>query len=141
MNILKIKTEKRTLGNFGEAAAAKFLRRAGYKILERNYVSDEGEIDIICCDKKVMAFVEVKTRTVGKESPLEPRPASAVTKEKQRKLARCAAFYGAYYGRGYQLRLDVIEVLVEDSGGRRKISEIKHLVGAFDRTDAFSRGY
>ena len=141
MNILKIKTEKRTLGNFGEDAAAKFLRRAGYKILERNYVSDEGEIDIICCDKKVMAFVEVKTRTVGKESPLEMRPASAVTKEKQRKLAKAAAFYGAYFGRGYQLRLDIIEVMVDGSGKKPEVSEIKHLIGAFDRSDAFSRGY
>ena len=138
MNILKIKTEKRLLGDIGERAATKFLKKAGYKILERNYVSGDSEIDIICKRDALMAFVEVKTRTVGHESPIEPRPAAAVTQKKQQKIIKAAALYGAYYGKGMKKRLDVIEVWVDDSSGKPKIAEIKHLEGAFDRSDAFS---
>ena len=50
MNILKIVTERRKIGNVGERAAAKYLRRHGYKILERNYVFENAEIDN--CKKK-----------------------------------------------------------------------------------------
>ncbi len=138
LNILGIKTEKRKLGDIGEDAAAKFLRRAGYKIIERNYVTSDCEVDIICADGKTMAFVEVKTRTLGRMSPMEPRPASAVTKEKQKKIIKAATVYGAYHRKGRRLRLDIVEVLIDDSGGKPKVAEIKHLPGAFDRTDAFS---
>ena len=133
MNILKVKTEKRMLGDVGENAAAKFLRKAGYKILERNYVSDGVEIDIICADQKTMVFVEVKTRTVGSASPFEPRPAASVDKEKQRKIIKAAAFYGARNGKGRQLRLDIIEVFIDRAGKKPKVAEIKHLIGAFGK--------
>ena len=66
------------------------------------------------------------------------RPAAAVTQKKQQKIIKAAALYGAYYGKGMKKRLDVIEVFVDDSSGKPKIAEIKHLEGAFDRSDAFS---
>ena len=62
MNILHVLTSRRRLGNFGEEAAARFLKRNRYKILERNYVGKRGEIDIIASKKKAMVFVEVKKR-------------------------------------------------------------------------------
>lgn len=130
--ILNVRTDKKELGNFGEKSAVRFLKRSGYKILERNFECDEGEVDIICRDKTTIAFVEVKTRTVGRESPLEARPAAAVTLEKQKKLVRCAALYGGLRGRGYKLRLDIIELYVDGSGKRPKVAKINHLVGAFD---------
>lgn len=131
-HILKVKTEKRELGDFGEKAAARFLKREGYKIVERNFECDEGEVDIICRDRTTLAFVEVKTRTVGHESKFEGRPASAVTLEKQKKLVKCAALYGGLRGRGYKLRLDIVEVFVDGSGKRPRVEKINHLVGAFD---------
>ena len=86
MNILKILTVKREIGNIGELAAVKFLRKNGYKILERNYVAAGYEIDIIAENRDYTVFTEVKTRTLGAQSPKEARPASSVTPEKQRKL-------------------------------------------------------
>ncbi len=47
MNILKIFTEKRIIGNIGEDAVVKYLKKNHYKILERNYVMGDHEIDII----------------------------------------------------------------------------------------------
>ena len=58
-------TDKKEIGNFGEDFTSKFLKKSGYKILERNYHSRYGEIDIIASKGAVLAFVEVKTRTEG----------------------------------------------------------------------------
>ena len=51
------------LGKNGEEIATEFLRKKGYKILERNFEASQGEIDIIAKDDKELVFVEVKTRT------------------------------------------------------------------------------
>ncbi len=137
MKILEIKTELRELGSFGEEAAASFLRKSGYKILERGFVAFGHEIDIIAQDKTVTAFVEVKTRTVGYSDPREPRPASAVTQKKQRGIISAAKAYAAMARDGKRMRFDIIEVYAEkDERGRWSAKEIKHLKGAFDRNTA-----
>ena len=59
------------LGERGENVAAKFLRNQGYKILERNYRTSVGEIDIIARDGKTLVFVEVKTRAYDDPTPEE----------------------------------------------------------------------
>ncbi|MFH1244724.1 MAG: YraN family protein [bacterium] len=53
-------------GNKGEALAAEYLQVKGYKILQRNYRSRWGEVDIICKQQNVVVFVEVKTKTTDK---------------------------------------------------------------------------
>ena len=50
------------LGAAGEKAAAKYLRRRGYRIVARNYRCRGGEIDLIALDADTIVFVEVKTR-------------------------------------------------------------------------------
>ena len=139
MEILKVDTEKRRLGDFGEAEAAKFLRKNGYRILERNYVAMEHEVDIIAEDKYAVAFVEVKTRRLDRLSPMEPRPASSVTREKQRSIIAAAKCYIAYHPPTKHVRLDIIEVYVSEEGGKLKVAEIKHLKGAFDSNTAYKR--
>ena len=88
MNILKILTEKRLKGNLGERAAAKYLKKKGYKILERNLVANGNEIDIVAFDKKrnTVVFTEVKARSIRGIGSFESRPAASVTPEKQRKI-------------------------------------------------------
>ncbi len=135
MNILKILTPKRITGNFGENAAARYLRKKGYKILERNFVAGGNEIDIIAKSRDTIAFIEVKTRTVGKESPLEPRPAAAVDYEKQRKIIASASLYLTNLqtrgkAEGLRARLDVMEVYVSDTK-KKKTEKIIHIEGAF----------
>ena len=57
-------TQKRLqLGKHGEEATVKYIKKQGYRILEKNFRTKTGEIDIIAEDKKVVAFIEVKTRT------------------------------------------------------------------------------
>jgi putative endonuclease len=80
---------RRTFGDRGERAAAKFLRRRGMKILERQHRSRLGEIDLVALDRGQVVFVEVKTRT----SDVAGRPDEAVTRAKQKKLTRLALSY------------------------------------------------
>ena len=114
MKILELLTEKRKIGNKGEKAAEKLLKKSGYKILERNYVAEGHEIDIIACDREHTVFCEVKTRTLGRENPCEPRPASAVTPEKQRKIISTAKYYNSIKNCGRKMRFDVIEIFLDE---------------------------
>lgn len=138
MKILEIDTFRRRIGNLGERLAARYLRRHGYKILEKNFVADGNEIDIIAKKDNTVAFVEVKTRTVGAENPLEPRPASSVTKEKQQKIIKVASAYRRQYSSDCRARFDIIEVYLEKTKTGRKTKEIKHLIGAFDLNTAYA---
>ena len=135
MKILEILTPKRQIGNIGERAAARHLKRGGYKILDRNYTAFDAEIDIIAIKDGTVCFVEVKTRTLGREDAREPRPASAVNPEKQRKIIRCAkAFMSSNYKIKAKMRFDVIEVFLHEN---KKVAEINHLISAFNYNTAF----
>lgn len=91
------------IGKAGEDFAARYLRKNGYQILERNYHSRFGEIDIIAGKGEYIVFVEVKTRKPGSMvSPLE-----SVTPSKQRKIRQTARFYLAAHQDGLQPRFDV----------------------------------
>ena len=81
-------TEKRQVGDIGEKASRKYLKKNGYKIVAKNYNTKYGEIDIVAKDKNYIVFVEVKTR---KENSLYA-PVLAVTKQKQNKLMKVLRF-------------------------------------------------
>ncbi len=68
----------------GEDLAGKFLKKSGYKILKRNYVSKYGEIDIVAYDRGTISFVEVKTRQSENYGP----PELAVTREKRKRIIK-----------------------------------------------------
>ena len=141
MNILKVLTPRRIIGNFGENQAAKLLKKKGYRILEKNYTANGNEIDIIAKNKDTTVFVEVKARNIKYLGYKESRPASSVTPEKQRKIIRTAAYYAAHHPSDTRLRFDVIEVYLEEGCFRPKVKEIKHLEGCFDKNTAFDAKY
>ena len=81
--------ERKSLGKAGEDLAERYLKRQGYAIVERNYRCPLGEIDLIALNKRVVVFVEVKTRRVDTSgAPLE-----SVNAVKQRRLKRTALHY------------------------------------------------
>jgi len=80
---------KLLLGKEGERVAEQYLKKKGYKVVERNYRCAGGELDLIVLDRRVVVFVEVKTRTGhGFGTPLE-----AVEFRKQRKMIQAAQFF------------------------------------------------
>lgn len=77
------------LGPYGEKLAVSFLARQGYEILEQNFKSYFGEIDIIARHNGVYCFVEVKTR----QNDSRGDALESVTKSKQRKIWKTAQSY------------------------------------------------
>ena len=118
-----------SLGARGERAAARFLRRAGYKIIAHQYRDRRGEIDLIATDGRRVVFVEVKTR----RSAQQEHPAEAVDLEKQRRLTRTARAYMKQHGLlNTPSRFDIVAVTWPQNSSR---PTIEHLPGAFDATD------
>lgn len=138
MRILDINTPERLLGNFGEKAACKYLRRHGYKIIKKNFVADNNEIDIIAQSKDTLSFIEVKTRNADAHFSDEPRPASAVDRKKQQKIIKAARIYLAFNPSDKRKQFDIIEVITKQKGQKYSLAEIKHLKNTFNLNTAFS---
>ena len=126
MNILKVLTPNRIIGNFGERRAVWHLIKKGYRILERNYEANGAEIDIIARKKNITAFVEVKARKKGSMvSPLE-----AVNHAKQNHLRIAASRFIQSCDAKYKIlqpRFDVVCVTIGKIGF--KVTE--HIENAF----------
>lgn len=100
---------RRALGQRGEDAAAAYVERQGWTVVERNWRVSAGEVDIICVDGTDLVFVEVKTR----KSSSKGSPDEAVTPAKQRRYERLAREYVAQAGLDdVNVRFDVISILV-----------------------------
>ena len=98
--------ETKTLGNFGEEQAARFLRRRGYRIVERNFRCRQGEIDLIAEGRGFLVFVEVKLRK--DERFAEAR--EFVTAAKQRRILAAAQLWLTQHETDRQPRFDVVEL-------------------------------
>ena len=112
------------LGARGEDAAARFLRRAGYAILARNFTCTLGEIDIICHQDDTIVFVEVKTR----ECQDSADPEENITPAKQRQIHRVARFWLARHDEpDCAYRFDAVTVILPPKGR----PDIQHWIAAF----------
>lgn len=136
MNIFKAKTKRRTLGDIGEKAACRYLKLRGYKILKRNFIAADGEIDIVAESRSAIVFVEVKTRTKETQNEMESRPSAAVTPHKQRHILRTSKFFPKPNGK--PMRFDIIEVIYAKEN-LKKPEQITHMVSAFNRDTAYSK--
>lgn len=114
---------RRRAGDWGEDLALRFLEERGYRLVERNYRTRYGEIDLIVRRERTVVFVEVKLRRGrGFGDPL-----GAVTPRKQEVIRSMAEQYLAQHDPEYdELRFDVIGILA--GGGPPEISYVE---GAF----------
>jgi putative endonuclease len=112
---------KDELGRTGEQVAVEYLERAGLRILDRNWRSANGELDIVAAERRVLVACEVKTRSgTGFGTPLE-----AITRHKQARLRRLAAQWLAAHGVLFdEVRIDAIGVL-RDSSGEFQIEHVR----------------
>ena len=80
---------RQIFGRESESIAVKYLKKQGYKILEQNYRTKLGEIDVIAKDKNTLVFVEIKAR----RSDRYGNPKWAITPKKKRQMSKVALYY------------------------------------------------
>jgi len=123
---------KRSIGNLAEDAAVRHLRKSGCKILERNFSTRLGEIDIIAIDGEVLCFVEVRSRSSADHGGA----LAAFPVKKQRRVLRAAeAYMKIKHLEGVDVRFDYAAVGVGGESGYQVESlknafwpgEIKHI--------------
>lgn len=97
----------KNVGNFGEMLVITYLENLNYKILEKNYNTKFGEIDIIAKDKDEYVFIEVKTRTSNKYG----MPSESVNINKEQHIQNSSKVYIFLNNlENKYIRYDVIEV-------------------------------
>ena len=121
---MSLNNGKQVLGKEGERIAEEYLKKKGYRLVERNYRCAAGELDLIVLDRRVVVFVEVKTRT-GQTfgSPFE-----AVEFRKQRKMIQAAQYFLAE--KKLQQRDARFDVVGISWPGRDPM--VEHIVNAFE---------
>ena len=122
---------RRWFGNRSERAAAKFLKRQGYRIVTRNYSCPLGELDLIALDGQTVVFVEVRS-TEGRDAE---KTAASVDPEKQQRLTRLALhFLQQKRLLNYPARFDVL--IITWPADQREPA-IEHHRQAFEATGKF----
>ena len=121
--------QPKSLGRRGEAAAARFLKKLGYKIVAYGSREGFGELDLVAVDGRTVVFVEVKTRdTLDTGHPTE-----AVDEAKQRQLTRLALAFLKRNGLlEYNSRFDVVSILWPRD--QKKPAKVEHFINAFEAT-------
>jgi putative endonuclease len=120
------------IGELGEGLAARYLvGRERYKVLGRNFKAPHGgEVDLVCRDGEVLAFVEIKTRT----SEDFGRPIDAVDAKKRRLIAKGALHWLRLLSHpDINFRFDVAEVLLEEG----KAPQVTLVRGAFELPEPY----
>ena len=109
-------------GSSGEDIAVKYLQTHGYRVLDRNFTTSVGEVDIFVTDESTLIAVEVKSRL----SLEYGTPAEAVNHEKIKKISQVTSQYIKKFRLfGTPVRLDVVEVYIADK-------TVNHIKNAFD---------
>lgn len=119
MNFSKLAEGKR-----GEDIAAEFLKKKGFKIIDRNFRIRGGEIDIVALENDTLVFVEVKTRTSERfGSALE-----AITPWKLRALIKTAEFYKLKHrGLPDAMRIDAVAIMLDYDNSVKDIELVRNI--------------
>lgn len=113
---------RRQRGQEAESVATNFLKNLGYKIVERNFFTRFGEIDIICKDGDILVFVEVRSLKRRDFHPLQ-----TLSRQKMNRILKAIEWYltkNELYGK-QDCRLDIIGVIVSNS------NEVVHIKDAY----------
>jgi putative endonuclease len=114
---------QKSLGDRGEDAAAKFLKRQGFHILARGLDSPLGELDIVAVDGRTVVFVEVKTRRTDDAG----RPSEAIDQRKEQRMTQAAlAYLKSNRLLNYSARFDVVAIMWPDDARKPTIEHFKN---------------
>ena len=119
-----MQNQKQVLGREGERLAERYLAKKGYRMVERNYRCPVGELDLIALDRRVIVFVEVKTR----QDRSFGAPLESVDPRKQRKMIKTALFFLSEHKlHQREARFDVVGI---SFAGREPV--VEHIQNAFE---------
>jgi putative endonuclease len=123
---------RRTLGSLGESLAAQHLEARGYEVIDRNFRTRRGELDLVARDRRWLVFCEVKTR-IARAPPGPYGPLASVGVRKQRRVRAMAREWLATNSstdrpRPVQLRFDAIGISFDARG---RLLELDHMEDAF----------
>ena len=130
-------SQRDELGRRGEAEAARYLRRLGYRIIARRERILRGDIDIIALDGRTVVFVEVRSRSDTNHG----HPVETIDRQKQRRLVDLAnAYIRRHRLEDTSVRIDVVTVTFSrpptGSGWRLWASQtqaqVEHFQNAFE---------
>lgn len=114
----------KNLGALGEKIAEKFLTSRRFRIIDRNFSTPFGEIDLIAEQADYTVFIEVKTRTSYEFGS----PLSSITKEKQKHILKNCQFYLKKYGLSDSpCRIDAVSINLNK---QNKLMILKHVRNA-----------
>jgi putative endonuclease len=114
---------RQELGKRGEAIAARWLRRRGWRIVAARFRSGHRDVDLIAERDGTVAFVEVKTRHRSEFGD----PVESVSWRKRRELIRSAMIWADRFGPpGAAYRFDIVGVIIVENGAR-----VRHVENAF----------
>ncbi len=117
-------SSRQARGGYAERAAARYLRRQGYRIIQRNLRTKLGEIDIVAEHNGWLVVVEVRSRS--EDAPVSPR--AGLTRAKQRKLRQLTEQLRRQYQLSHlPVRVDLVEVIVSEDGGVHSIEVLEGL--------------
>jgi putative endonuclease len=107
-------TANQIVGRLGERLALEHYERLGFRLIDRNWRTRAGEIDLVVCDGRTTVFAEVKTRRSGGLDPL----LSLTTVKRRRMRALAAAWLADHPARPRTpaLRIDAVAVVVDRRG-------------------------
>jgi len=117
------------LGKLGEALAATHLKARGYEVIDRNFRTRYGELDVVAADARSLVFCEVKSR-IGRTPGIPPLASVGAAKRGQvRRMARrWLAERGEAAPKPPEMRFDAIGITLDRHG---RLVELDHVEGAF----------
>lgn len=119
-----MQNQKQIFGKEGEQIAENYLKKKGYRLVERNYRCRGGELDLIALDRRVIVFVEVKTRSDDRFGI----PFESVDNRKQRRMIKAALlFLSQHRLHNRDARFDVVGISFE---GQQPV--VEHIQNAFE---------
>jgi len=111
---------KKEIGNKGEEIAGKFLVDRGYQIIEKNYYSRYGEIDLVAQDSGIVVFIEVKTRT----NQSFGTPEDSVTQAKLERIEKAGLMWmQAHPDYPDDWRIEVVAIIMDE---QHQVQDIRH---------------
>ncbi len=120
-----ISGHRQSLGHLGEALAANYLEKKGYAILERNWRTPYGEIDLIAQVNGVIVFVEVKTRASRSLGP----PEISITPRKAEHMRSAAEYYIQQHSEmNNDWRVDVLTILLSKGNSPPLIDHFENVI-------------